>query len=151
MYSKLNKKINSNTKTQLKTKSHGKSDWLIKTSLSKKWKNSSPILSLLSKCCNVKFMGKRQLLLKTLSVISRTNSETFKNFKHQSINAWLYSINWQLWFKPKGSKSTQLKPMLQEQKITLRKQKRNFKRQNSIINVQKSVFVSESLSDLLFW
>lgn len=151
MYSKHNKKIKSSTKTLSKTKSQDKSDWLIKTSLNKKWKNLLPILNLLKKCCNVKFMDKLQLLLKTLSVISKINSETFKNFKLQSINVWLCSMNWQLWFKLKDSKSTQSKPMSQEQKITLRKQKKNYKKRNNIINALKNVFVLELLWDLLFW
>ena len=151
MYSKHNKKIKSSTKTLSKTKSQDKSDWLIKTSLNKKWKNLLPILSLLKKCCNVKFTDKLQLLLKTLSVISKINSETFKNFKLQSINVWLCSMNWQLWFKLKGSKSIPLKPMLQGQKIMLRKQRKNYKKQNNIINALKNVFVLELLWDLLFW
>lgn len=151
MYSKLNKKINSNTKILSKIKSHGKSDWLIKTSLSKKWKNSLQILNLHKKCCNVKFMDKLQLLLKTQSAISRINSETFKNFKHQSINVQLCSMNWRLQFKLKDNKSIQSKLTLQEQRIMLRKQRKNCKKQNNIINALKNVFVQESLWDLLFW
>lgn len=145
MSSNSNKKTSSTIRILSRIKSPGKCGWLIRILLKKKWKSLWPIHNSRRKCCKEKSMARPLLPSRTQSATSRTSSGIFKNSKLQSINVWPCSTNWQLWSRPKDNKLTQLRRMWQEQRITLKRQRKNCKRQRSIISVRKSVCALGSL------
>jgi hypothetical protein len=150
MSSRRNRKTNSSIRIQSRIKSPDKLGLLIRTSLKKRWKSLLPILSLHRKCYKEKSTDRHQLLSKTQSAISRTNSETFKSYKHQLTNVWLFSTNLPLWSKHKVNRSIRSKQTSPGQRIMFRKQRKSCKKQNNIINAQRNVCVLVSSLDWSF-